>query len=77
MFVVEKGPEPPKSKRRYTRYPFAEMLVGDSFEIKTAEDAIRVRSATRDYMRRHPELAFRVAKDRESGAWRCWRVESV
>ncbi len=76
MFEVEKGVEEPPKVREYRRYPFSSMSIGDSFYIETRDNSLRVRSASRDYMRTHPEKAFLVRRVKDGPGWRCWRVRS-
>ena len=72
MLEIEKGVEVP-SNVRGTKYPFAEMGVGDSilFKDKLRAESARV-SSLRFVARREPEWRFTMRK--VSGGWRLWRV---
>lgn len=75
-------PTPPPSNGRPRKYPFPDMVVGDSFavplagETRDGEDhaAVKLRCAAIRYARVHGGK-FTVRTDREAGVARCWRVE--
>lgn len=74
-FKIEKGVKaPPLLCGPYSRYPFRDMKVGDSFVVAADETAgTRVRSASRQYGLRH-QMRFSVRR-MPNGDWRCFRVE--
>jgi len=61
-----------KRSGRYSRYPFAEMNVGDSFFV-SQDRANNTRSAALNYAKRHPPLRFTSRV--ENGGRRLWRIE--
>jgi len=83
MIKIDKDvPVPPPTEGRPRKYPFPDMVVGDSFavplagEMHNGEDraALKLRSATTQHTRRYGGK-FTVRTDREAGEVRCWRVE--
>lgn len=71
-FVIEKGVPLPQKRRRPSRYPFADMNVGDSFVTSNKS----VRGAMIAYAKRHPKKCLRfIAEAQETGNIRVWREE--
>lgn len=68
MFVIEDIPVQ-SGYRNYGKYPFGQMLVGQSF---LCTDHIRVRASASDYGKRHGKK-FSVRKEGEM--YRCGRIE--
>lgn len=71
-FVIEKNIPLPKGtpNKGYSKYPFAEMQVGDSFLF--SGPAGRIRSAVSQHSRRHGgKFSVRI----EGRGFRVWRVE--
>ena len=72
---IEKGRPIPKRGRRRTRYPFADMRVGDSFYApgKTAAQM----SAYKGQAKRTHGFEFRAVTRAENGVEGCrvWRIE--
>lgn len=54
------------------RYPFPDMVVGDSFLVLDASWIKNLRSAAYMYSRRHPGTRFTCRRHGEG--WRLWRV---
>lgn len=73
-FKVESKPIPiDLVRKRYSRYPFAEMKVGQSFYIKEGFKAIQsVRSSASLYGKRH-DMKFVVVRDGKG--YRCGRIK--
>lgn len=72
-YEVQKGiPMPGLPPGRTPKYPFREMLIGDSFLV-TEKEQHKVRNAALQYARRMG-LAFSVRKNVD-GAYRCWRIQ--
>ena len=69
-FVIEKN-VPFTGLVRFTRYPFPEMEVGDSFECPASE-AKRARAAAIGYGARH-NMKFSARKQAD-GSYRLWRI---
>jgi hypothetical protein len=61
------GDAPPRQK-----YPFPDMLVGDSFLFTEDAPIQNLRTAAYMYGRRHPGVKFTVRK--HGDGWRVWRV---
>jgi len=83
MYEVEKGVAQPPTNG-VNRYPWAEMVEGDSFFIPATEDdintvSVRVRVAAYAWMRRHPEThgGLRVSARKVEGGVRVWMVAKV
>jgi hypothetical protein len=78
-FEVEKGVPIPKQRARReggTKYPFAEMEVGDSFAVGFVSEKVltAIRQASVRFVKeRHPDRKFSFRK-LEDGSYRCWRV---
>ena len=77
---MERGVAQPADKGT-VRYPWAEMVEGDSFFLPAPEDeqnrvAVRVRVAAYAWMRRHPETHgdWRVSARKVEGGIRVWMV---
>lgn len=71
-FKIEKGiPQPARSGGRYSKYPFREMKVGDSFLAETS-DASVIRSNVAVFSRRNPGYKFSTRK--EGTGIRVWRI---
>lgn len=67
-------PLPSARAPKKTKYPFAEMEVGESFLIPKKKTD-NCRSAANQFSRRHqPEWRFSVYKENEKQS-RCWRIE--
>lgn len=63
----------PKTRRRYTRYPWTTLAVGDSFVIGgDFEHGHSLSVAAALYAKKHPEYRFSVRKTSEG--FRCTRV---
>jgi hypothetical protein len=90
MFKIEKGvPLPPQERGRgaISKYPFAEMEVGDSFSLpltgekgtggstyyKWDKSTRKLTNASIHHARRHGKK-FTVREMKEEGVARCWRV---
>lgn len=72
-YKIEKNVPTPRTVTK-TRYPFAEMEIGDSFLIKTAEENDKVRNAAMMYrIRNSPK--FIVTIQRVENGWRLWRID--
>jgi hypothetical protein len=84
MIKIDKDiPTPRPAEGRPRKYPFPDMVVGDSFAVPLAgkdtlksEDlaAVRLRASAIRYTRVHGGK-FTVRTDREAGVARCWRTE--
>lgn len=61
---------PMPSDRRAVKYPFSEMVIGDSFAVKKG-DLHRIRSASWAAGKR---LNARFAVRAYNGEYRCWRI---
>ena len=71
---IESGIPVPKNKTSKSKYPFAEMRVGDSFFLEGNPGAQQsvLGSASSFYTKRHPGMKFTVRRE-EMGA-RIWRI---
>lgn len=70
-FKIEKGINPPAERK--SRYPFAEMAVGDSFSFSASERA-KIQNAASAYSRSKGKgTRFRVRTEGTSG--RVWRIK--
>jgi hypothetical protein len=83
MIKIDKDiPTPRPAEGRPRKYPFPDMVVGDSFavplagEMRDGEDhaALKLRSAVTQHTRKYGGK-FTVRTDREAGVARCWRTE--
>lgn len=82
MKIDKDVPVPPPAEGRPRKYPFPDMVVGDSFAVPLAgemhdgEDqaARRLRASAIRYARTFGGK-FTVRTDRQAGEARCWRVE--
>lgn len=72
MIEIEKGVPMPSEKQPNNKYPFAAMVVGDSFVVGP-ERAAAVLSACHNFGNRN-EMKFATAK-LPDGSRRVWRVE--
>ena len=71
---IEKGIKIPATYGQYSKYPFGEMKVGDSFKIESTSDAQSVRQAAIHHARRSKTgMKFSVRKFEDHH--RCWRVK--
>ena len=70
-FKIEKGIPQPRSRAKRSKYPFAEMGVGDSFAVLD-ESAQVLRSAAFNAQRKFPGRKFSVRQC--AGEVRAWRV---
>lgn len=70
MIQIDKHIPPPSATYRQTRYPFADMSIGDSFKI--AASGQNVRSAACMFASRHGGK-FRTRK-LSTGEVRVWRI---
>ena len=73
-FVIEKNvPMPAKQKRgHFRKYPFAEMAIGQSFELDNLNDYLLARTAGVSFGRVHSK---RFSGRRSGDGGRIWRVE--
>ena len=71
MQIDEHIPLPPTSSPRQ-KYPFPDMLVGDSFAMLDASMVRNLRNAAHMYARRHPGYKFTIRK--QQTGWRIWRI---
>ena len=79
-FKIEKGVEMPRTNfgrggsGSASKYPFAKMEVGDSFQFECNDDDYnRIRSAAYMHKRKRGYIfAFRKIAE---GSYRCWRIE--
>lgn len=72
MFKIEKNVPIPERPSPISKYPFADMNVGDSFFVPEAQ-ARRLQSAIQIFRRRAGKDKKYIARNVEGGA-RCWRV---
>lgn len=77
-FEIEKNIPIPKPPTGFTKYPFGEMEIGDSFFMRCSEADVlklktRIRGATRPFRKRRNTTA-RFEVRRVSGGVRCWRT---
>jgi hypothetical protein len=71
---IEKNIKIPAMYGRYSKYPFGEMKVGDSFLIERADELGNLRQAASHWARRNGGKAkFSIRKWEK--AFRCWRVQ--
>ena len=71
-FVIEKNIPLPQKRRRPSRYPFADMNVGDSFLTSNTS----VRGSMIAYAKRHKSMGLRfIAETQADGRIRVWREE--
>jgi hypothetical protein len=85
MIKIDKDiPTPRPAEGRPRKYPFPDMVVGDSFAVPLAGEGHaqeRRPSRCQAARQRHPLHArvhggkFTVRTDREAGVARCWRTE--
>lgn len=69
---IERGIQIPAVYGQYSKYPFGQMRVGDSFQIPDDQQAVR--QAASQYARRHNKaMKFSVRKYEDH--YRCWRVK--
>jgi hypothetical protein len=75
-FVIETGVEIPgrKGGRQGSKYPFAQMSVGQSFLVGSDVKVSTIRSAIGAFSKDKPEYKFAV-RDTPEGV-RVWRVEA-
>lgn len=71
MYKIEKGIKPPNTTVT-SKYPFAEMNVGDSFVVDTATERQNTYSAAIYYGRKHN--GFKISSAKEGNKYRIWRV---
>lgn len=72
-FTIEKNVPIPENRGRQagsSKYPFAEMEIGDSFFTQTKHNSVYVRA--RQYAKTHTGYAFAVRKEGEG--CRVWRI---
>lgn len=76
MIKIEKGLPVPKTATRTAKYPFKEMVLGDSFFVKDEVDAKRmqqrVAAAACMFVRKNPGYKFKTQASPEGV--RLWRV---
>lgn len=73
MQIEKNIPIPSPSRRgRASKYPFADMQPGDSFEVEVRQSAVR--AAAHNYARAHNARAKFICRTLPTGT-RCWRVE--
>jgi len=70
MLQIDSTVPMPESRPR-SRYPFAEMTVGDSFLVTDPGAAKNVRSAAWMFSKRH---SVRFSCRKVEGGWRVWRT---
>jgi len=70
-YQVKTGIKPPK---RYDRYPFADMEIGDSFDQPDVQRGKSLRGVVYQYGRRHNKK-FSVRFVDETVGYRVWRIE--
>jgi hypothetical protein len=74
MFKIEKKIPVPTDLRKKRKYPFREMMPGDSIFVNSDTPKHKVYSAAEAYGRaQHPRWRFAVRM--EGDGVRCWRVE--
>lgn len=75
-FVIETGVEIPgrKGGRSGSKYPFAQMRVGQSFLVGSGVKVSTIRSAIGAFSKGNPDLKFAV-RETEDGV-RVWRIEA-
>jgi len=75
-FQIEDGVAIPKrtAGRHGSKYPFAQMEVGQSFLITTNVKAATIRSAVGAFSKRNPECGKFAVRGTEDGL-RVWRTE--
>lgn len=75
-FVIETGVEIPgrKGGRSGSKYPFAQMRVGQSFLVGSGVKVSTIRSAIGAFTKGKPDMKFAV-RDTQDGV-RVWRVEA-
>lgn len=71
-FKIERGVAVPAARKRITRYPFAEMEIGDSF-LAPVQKATSAASAARIYGRINGRKLV-ARREGDDGAVRIWRV---
>lgn len=71
MITIEKKIPIPEKKHRRKKYPFAEMQVGDSFELTISKSTLS--SAAVQWVHRHnPKAKFTIRHN--DGKTRIWRT---
>ncbi len=71
---VDSGIPIPIVRPRYTKYPFKNMKVRDSFKIGAANQVEQVRQAAYKYALRHgSKIRFSIRRTDEG--FRCWRIK--
>ena len=70
MFQIESGVEMPMGR---TKYPFGDMLPGDSIRFVDEKQANSARVSALRFVRSHaPDWSFQLR--RVEGGWRLWRI---
>ena len=74
-YLIEKNV--PYSAVEISKYPFAQMEVGDSFlvPIKDASPSC-IRTSSAQFQRNHPGFRFSIRISKKEGGTRVWRVPS-
>lgn len=71
MYPIERDIELPMGR---TRYPFAEMNVGDSFLVQTRKKGHSARIASIRFVKVH-QPTWEFSLRRVEGGWRLWRTK--
>jgi len=69
---IEKGIKIPVTYDQYSKYPFRDMEVGDSFKLDKDTNLPAIRASATHYGKRNGGKKFSIRKF-ENG-YRCWRV---
>lgn len=73
--VVERGvPVPQKVSGPRPKWPWNEMVVGDSFVVKTADERHNACTAARTWAKYHGLKDFKTASRMVMGGFRVWRL---
>lgn len=77
---LESIPLPGSQVGARSKYPFAEMVIGESFEMVGDKALTNVRNAMSKYQANHPEYRFATRTMEElrgnDKVYRCWRIEA-
>jgi hypothetical protein len=77
MITIDKGIPVPPLRMRHSKYPWAEMVVGDSFFIEAAAADLKARAAnlSRGATSAGKQLGRRFTVRKADGGVRVWRIE--
>ena len=80
---LESVPLPDSAVGARSKYPFAEMAIGESFEFEGDKQLNNIRNAMSKYQANHPGFRFatRTVGERDVNGqkvkvYRCWRIEA-